>query len=142
MHPLIEQLKRHEGFRGRPYQDTTGHITIGYGRNLDDRPLTEGEATALLLSDISAIGLELERAFPVVTALNPARQAALMNMAFNLGIGGLKNFKRMWAAVMSRDWMTVEAEALDSKWARQVGNRATEIARMLRSGDFPPEDLR
>ena len=33
---LKNDIKRHEGFRSKPYKDTVGKTTIGYGRNLDD----------------------------------------------------------------------------------------------------------
>ena len=49
---LIAQLKRHEGFRAKPYQCSANKTTIGYGRNLQDVGITEGEAVSLLNNDI------------------------------------------------------------------------------------------
>ena len=37
---LIERVKKHEGFETKPYKDTVGKLTIGYGRNLEDNPLS------------------------------------------------------------------------------------------------------
>ena len=41
---LAEQLKVHEGLRLKPYKDTVGKWTIGIGRNLEDKGITEQEA--------------------------------------------------------------------------------------------------
>ena len=59
------------------------------------------------------------------------RQLALMSMAFNLGAPRLGGFRRMRAAIQSGDWHQAAREALDSRWASQVGTRAGEIADML-----------
>ena len=39
MDRIKEQLVRHEGLRLKPYRSTAGKLTIGFGRNLDDRGL-------------------------------------------------------------------------------------------------------
>jgi lysozyme len=136
-YPLVEQLKRHEGFKDRPYLDSVNVLTIGYGRNLESNPLTEDEATYLLVNDIERHERELWKAFPVAAGLDRVRRDALINMAFNLGIPRLSTFARMWAAVDIGDWDEAARQALDSKWAKQVGKRAEEIAFMLRTGQYP-----
>lgn len=138
---LITLLKRHEGFRASPYRDSVGKLTVGYGHCLDDRPLTEDQATYLLISDAEAIYAELRQRKPVVERIDAARAAALTNMAFNLGVPGLCAFRRMWAAIEAGDWHEAAAEALDSKWSKQVGARAIEVTDMLRTGQWPA-DLR
>ena len=55
MESMIGMLKRHEGLRLKPYQDTIGKLTIGYGRNLDDRGISKEEAEYLLRNDISRV---------------------------------------------------------------------------------------
>ena len=62
------------------------------------------------------------------------RYWALVNMTFNIGITRLVKFRKMWEAIGDDDWEKASLEALDSKWAEQVGNRAVEIAAMLREG--------
>lgn len=61
-------------------------------------------------------------------------QAALMNMCFNLGIGRLLGFRKMIMALTAKDYTTAAIEALDSKWAKQVGQRAKDVALMIREG--------
>ena len=137
---LLDQLKRHEGFRGRPYTDTTGHTTIGYGRNLDANPLTEPEASFLLVGDMAAVVREVSARFPETEGLDEVRLSALQNMAFNLGVPGLSRFTRMWAAIEAHNWPLAADEAKDSLWARQVGGRAHDITYMLRTGEWPEAD--
>ena len=140
VHRLIEQIKRHEGFRGRPYTDTTGHTTIGYGRNLEAWPLTKDEGAYLLQRDMAVIEKGLAIAFRATNGLDPVRFAALHNMAYNLGITRLRKFRRMWMAIESRNWPLAADEAMDSLWARQVKGRAHDIAYMIRTGDWPDRD--
>ena len=49
MTKIEEQLMIDEGFRSKPYSDTVGKLTIGYGRNLDDVGITRNEAFQMLL---------------------------------------------------------------------------------------------
>ncbi|KXB08575.1 hypothetical protein AKJ59_00775 [candidate division MSBL1 archaeon SCGC-AAA385M02] len=133
---LRDQLKRHEGFRGKPYEDTTGHTTIGYGRNLEANPLSKSEASLMLENDIIRTYNELIKRLPWILDLNRVRQEALINMAFNLGVGGLLRFKKMLKALREEEYSQAGAEALASKWAEQVGNRATEIAFQIKRGEY------
>ena len=54
MEALIDSIKRHEGLRLFPYNDTTGHLSIGYGRNLTSNGISTQEAEIMLKSDIGA----------------------------------------------------------------------------------------
>ena len=135
---LIALLKHHEGFRGRAYTDTTGHQTIGYGHNLDALPLTEKQAEELLREDIRIHANHLASLKPIILALDTVRYSALVDMAFNLGVPGVLNFTHMWDAIEHGDWERASLDALNSKWAAQVGYRAEEIAGMLRTGRWPP----
>lgn len=58
---LREQLERHEGLRLKPYKDTVGKLTIGIGRNLDDKGISRKEAFALLDNDIAEVVRQLEQ---------------------------------------------------------------------------------
>ncbi len=69
-----------------------------------------------------------------MSARHHGRQAALISMAFNLGAPRLAGFYQMHRAIFEGDWQRVSAEALDSRWAKQTGHRAQEIAAMLRRG--------
>lgn len=133
MDALTKQLIIDEGMRLKPYRDTVGKLTIGVGRNLDDNGISEDEALVMLKNDIDQAFDELSQ-FDWFNSLKPVKQDALVNMCFNLGLPRLLSFKRMIAALESGDYQTAADEALDSKWAVQVGERANRIAEVIRNG--------
>ena len=131
---LKTMLIRHEGLRLRIYPDSVGKWTIGVGRNLSDRGISENEAYYLLSHDIADSISDMRATFPEFDAFSEDRQLALVDMRFNLGLGNFLKFKRMVEDIQKERWDLAAIEALDSKWATQVGNRATEIALMLKVG--------
>lgn len=137
---LRDQLKRDEGSgpqklgRLLPYKDSVGKLTIGYGRNLDDNGISLAEADALLDHDIDSAIKDLVIRYPWVEALDPIRQACLVNMTFNLGIVRLAGFKNTLAAVQRGDYAAAAVGMLESKWASQVGARARRLATQMESG--------
>lgn len=130
---LRSQLERHEGLRLKPYRDTVGKLTVGYGRNLDDIGVSRDEADFMLDNDIDMIEGQL-KTVDEYQALDPIRQTVLVNMGFNLGFYGLMKFKKMWSAIAREDYNEAARQMLDSKWHRQVGSRAQELAEIMRSG--------
>jgi lysozyme len=133
---LLEQLKGHEGLELYPYTDTTGHLTIGVGRNLDDRGISHDEAMVLLRNDVEAVETELEENLPIIEDLNSPRQMVIVNMAFNLGVPTLLVFDNMIAALEAGQFDVAAEEMLDSLWAEQVGERAAELATVMRTGSL------
>lgn len=131
---LRSQLERHEGLRLKPYRDTVGKLTIGYGRNLEDVGISRDEADFMLDNDIDQVERQLETV-DEYRDLDAVRQAVIANMAFNLGFAGLMGFKNMWAAIGRRDWESASEEMLNSKWARQVGVRAVELSEIMQTGE-------
>jgi lysozyme len=133
---LIEQLARDEGVRLKPYRDTVGKLTIGVGRNLDAEGISQAEAMILLANDIQRSAANLSAALPWTSALDDVRRGVLINMTFNLGIGGLLGFKRFLAAMESRDWLGAQMHMMESLWAVQVGDRAKRLATQLETGEW------
>ena len=134
MDSLIEQLVDHEGLELHPYEDSLGILTIGVGRNLEERGISEDEAFYLLGNDIEVIWDELIKQHPIVEDLDDQRQMILLDMAFNMGVPRLGKFKKMWAAIEDGDMNEASKQALDSRWADQVGRRAERLAERLISG--------
>lgn len=135
---LRQQLLVHEGLRLRPYVDLRGKLTIGIGRNLTDVGISAAEAYALLDADIDAAVRWLTAThddwFP---QLAPARQAAIVNMVFNVGPGTFQAFHGVIAALRAHDYAAAASAMLDSRWAVQVGKRATELAAIVLHGAWP-----
>ncbi len=135
---LHEMLIRHEGLRLKPYGDTVGKLTIGIGRNLDDVGITREEAMTLLNHDIAKVQREVQKAFPWFSSLNGVRRNVVLNMVFNLGLPRFRQFKKAIAAIRANRWDEAAKQMLDSRWARQVGRRAGELASMMKSGKYAP----
>ena len=133
---LREQLLRDEGCRLKVYKDSVGKLTIGIGRNLEDKGISLAEAEAMLDHDIRDFTAEVLVALPWSTALDEVRRGVLVNMAFNMGVQGLRGFTKALAAMQAGDWFTAAAHMMDSKWARQTGVRAERLAEQLRGGEW------
>lgn len=132
MDALKEWIKKCEGYRSHPYLDSVGKVTIGWGHNLDNGiPLDV--ADMLLDDDIKQVKQYLlTKNWYVIQP--PGVQMAIENMCFNLGIYKLLTFYKMINALCIKDYTTAALEALDSKWATQVGERAKDVAIMIREG--------
>ena len=122
---------RHEGLRLKPYRCTAGKLTIGHGRNLDDVGITADEARAMLLADVAKVEAQLGD-LDWFDDLPLKAQDVLVNMGFNLGVPGLLKFTRTLQAMREGRWTDAADAMLQSKWAGQVGNRATELAAIIR----------
>jgi len=133
---LIDQLKRDEGMKLKPYKDSVGKLTIGIGRNLDDVGINELEAEWLLHNDIFRAEAALEKVLPWTADLDEIRRAALINMTFNMGIGGLLGFKNTLAAIQEGRYNDAADGMLESKWATQVGPRAHRLALQIKTGEW------
>ncbi len=136
---LIRQLKLHEGVRFKAYKCTADKTTIGVGRNLDDVGITENESDYLLANDIERVSVSLAREIPWIQNLDDVRQRVLLDMAFNLGINGLMQFKKTLRAVELGEFERASRMMLDSLWATQVGKRADRLSVMMCIGKDPRE---
>lgn len=134
---LLEQLKVHEGFRSKPYHCSEGKLTIGYGLNLEEG-ISMIEAEALLEMRVDALEEEVyRRVMPEKLdwfGLPRECRDVIMNMAYNLGVPRLFQFKKMWAAIAIGDYEAAADEMMDSKWAVQVGQRAFDLSEIMRRG--------
>ena len=128
---LIEELKRDEGVELRPYKCSAGFLTLGVGRNIEERGITMDESDYLLANDITICEEEATRVFKWYDTLSDVRQRVILNMIFNLGLTKLLNFKKFLAAMEAEDWEEAGKQMLDSRWAKQVGNRADRLEQMI-----------
>jgi len=154
---IKDLIEKNEGRRDKVYEDTEGHPTIGVGFNLDRADAKEQiEALGLDYDDVrsgktnlnddqinSLLDADVDRAVDAARGnvenfddLSDNRQAAITDMAFNLGSAGLGKFENMIDAVESGDFEKAADEMSDSKWAGQVGDRADQdMALMQDSAD-------
>lgn len=131
---LRKSVMAHEGLRLFLYTDTTGHMTIGWGHNLSDVPITRQVANLMLDNDLTDAVEACEELIPVFKTLDATRQCVLAEMALNMGINTLLTFKRMLRYVEEKRFDKAAEQMLKSKWASQVGNRAHELAESMERG--------
>lgn len=131
---LVDTLRAAEGYRYMPYTDTEGVLTIGIGRAIGRVGISRDEAELMLANDVSRAIKGLDMALPWWSSLDEVRQAALAEMAFQLGVNGVLNFRKMRDALMVHDYDRAADEALNSRWHVQTPKRCERIARMLRTG--------
>lgn len=126
------RLELEEGFRAQAYRDTVGKLTIGYGFNID-AGITQRAARALLLAQVTERA-EVLAPYWWAQGLDDVRMSVLIDVSFNVGIGGLLHFPKMLAAVGRGHWQAAHDELLDSDAARMLPRRYQTLARILLTG--------
>ena len=152
MFKLLDEIQRHEGFQSQPYidplvaknpiyhdiplddfQTIQRHwnklkVTFGYGNTY----ITKEEAEMVLMMRVNKTRCEVKEAYPHIK--NDEVIDILTNMAFQIGLTGLSNFRNMQSALKRNDLKSAKAHGLDSKWARlQTPHRAKELMDKLGS---------
>jgi lysozyme len=159
---LFDQIKQCEGIRLSPYRCSRGYWTIGIGRNLQTNPLSKEECIAIfgvalnpdqVIEKLKHNPLTYEQAEmlfikdmeEVEEACyrnihmngNDARRAAIINMVFQLGLGGVLGFKKTIAYYESGEFELCAMEMLDSKWAKKdTPSRANLVSEQMRTGEW------
>jgi len=134
VNPFIKDLLiRDEGLRLTAYKCTAGRTTIGVGRNLDDVGISAEEADLLLQNDLQHIEAQA-LTFTWYVTLDAVRQAVILSMLFNLGLRGFQGFTNTIKDIESGDFAGAASRMLESKWVKQVGQRANRLAEMMKTG--------
>lgn len=131
----VQYIRHYEGLRLKPYTCPSGHLTIGYGHNLENG-ISQDVAERLLQADLSCAQIEVGGTLPWSSRLDEVRQFVLVDMCFNMGLYKLLTFKKFLAALQKKDYKTAAKEMLNSRWAVQVGRRAKELAKMMEKGEY------
>ena len=116
---LKESIKQNEGLELKPYLCPNQKLTIGYGRNLENG-ISEREAEILLENDLLNLKLELEDKLPIFKKLNNVRRNVILEMAFQLGVPNLLNFKKTIQHLINEEFEKASEEMLNSKWHREL----------------------
>ena len=148
---LKSEIIRDLGFSTTPQQCPSGKRITGVRRNLDDCPLTPDEfavvghdgrdekitleaASYLLGNDIKRTCDALNRVLPWWRHLDEVRRRVMVNLAFDLGIHGLLGFHTLLGWIRQGHYASAAGEMQLSTWAEQAGDRASRLARMMRTG--------
>jgi lysozyme len=136
---IYEQLKIDEGVEYKVYLDHLGYKTFGVGHLVLD---TDPEQNYAVDEPVSVervqecFDYDLDLAVSECVALYdedawegfPGEvQEILVNMMFNMGRTRLSKFKNFTAALKEGDWKRAAVEGRDSRWHKQVTNRAERL---------------
>ncbi|NPV03823.1 MAG: glycoside hydrolase family protein [Syntrophaceae bacterium] len=129
-----ELLKRHEGLRLKPYRCTAGRLTIGWGRNLEDKGISRAEADILFENDWAEAEAGARTLVGNWDELSENRKGVLVNMVFNMGLEGMRKWKNTLRCIEQGDFRGAAGHMRQSLWARQVPVRAAELIRIMEEG--------
>ena len=136
---LKARIKEHEGFVPKIYKDQLGFKTIGFGHLVlptdkfkEDVTYKKKDLEEVFDSDFN---IAKSNANQLIEGLPLHHQAkcVIIEMVFQLGIGGVSKFKKMWKALKQNEYHTASEEMLDSKWAKQTPKRAEELSSVMKS---------
>ena len=131
---LVNQLKQDEGFRSHLYKCTAGKDTIGYGLNIE-AGITKEEAALILEHRVHKLHETLSQ-YDWYKNLDDTRKTAIINMAYQLGVGGMLKFKKMIAALELREWTEAAAQMMDSRWFKQTESRVRRVMHIIETGQY------
>ena len=140
---LREELEIDEGCKYEIYLDHLGYATFGIGHLItkDDPEYGWEVGTSIdtyrvhetFESDIETVLSDCTRLYKDFEDLPEEAQRVIANMMFNMGYTRLSKFRGMKHGVNSRDWNVAADEMVDSRWYRQVTNRARRLVERMRS---------
>jgi len=150
---LIQRLVHEEGMAKRdpakpgrlfPYKDSKGIETIGVGRNLKERGISDAEAMVLLRNDIAEHTALLDKYLPWWRDMDAVRQLAFADLAFNLGVGPsdeqpegkLLGFHGTLDAFRTGDYEVAAKHLEATGWYTQVGPRGPSVVALVRTGEM------
>lgn len=143
---LEQRVMQDEGFRREAYLDTVGVWTVGFGstrirgRAVEPTDILEkDEARMYLRADLFEAMIAAKKIFPLMDKMNDVRQEVLVNMAYNLGEGRLRRFKKMILAHDNLNFTDMAREMVDSHWYSQVGGRGQRLVQAMKLGRWPNE---
>jgi lysozyme len=142
---LEDQLRRDESERQFAYDDANGktivkgttlqaNLTIGVGRNLSAKGVSQKERDFLLANDIQDATIALEANWPWALQLDDVRKGAMLNLVFNMGAHALAGFTHFLAAMQSGDWLTARAQLLMSAADHEEPERIGRLGLQIETG--------
>jgi lysozyme len=135
---VFEQLKIDEGVKYTIYLDHLGYPTFGVGHLVLESdpefglevgtPVSEERVKECFEQDLNTSINECEVLYGTLFNTWPSEvQEVLINMMFNMGRPRLSQFKNFKAALDKGDWASAGTEGRDSRWYKQVTNRAERL---------------
>jgi lysozyme len=134
---LFERVKAkielEEGSENKMYRCPAGFNTIGIGHNLAANPISDNAIDVIFRDDLSNVVRELDEYFPWWVNAPEDVRVVLMDLTFNMGMPTLRKFKNTMKMIERGEYMRASYALLNSRYAKQVKNRANRNAVMLRN---------
>lgn len=130
---IRNRLVLEEGLKLKPYHCTANKLTIGVGRNIEDRGISNETAMQMLDEDIDIMVNELRTNLPWFDKQNDAIQGVLIDLCFNMGISRLLLFVQTLSLIEKGQYAMAADELLDSKYAAMLPARSNRNAEILRA---------
>ena len=139
---LKARVRLHEGVRTQMYLDSLGKATIGIGhlikphereRYAEGVEISMDEVEELFEMDLNraAAGAESLIKECIGHDLPPHIEEVILEMVYQLGTEGVRNFKKFWKALRIKDWKTAASEMKDSRWHKQTTKRCESLAEIV-----------
>ena len=138
---LREQLIIDEGQVNEIYHDHLGYATFGIGHLVLEgdpehglevgTPVAEDRVIECFAKDVETVIGECKKLNDGRDGYPKKRKQVIANMMFNMGLTRLSKFKNHNAALQSGDWPVAAVEGRDSRWYKQVTNRAERLMSRL-----------
>ena len=135
---LKKRIRDHEGFIAKPYLDSLGKATIGYGHLITDednfengKEYSKDELLKLFDKDFAKAEMGANQLVGHIQELHIEAKNIVTEMVFQLGTQGVRNFKNMLDALENRDYQRASTEMLDSRWNAQTANRCQNLAKIM-----------
>lgn len=136
-------IRRHEGYRNDMYKDSKGIWTIGVGHNLEEHGLSDAAVDFILEEDLQMVIDECRKKLKFFRDLDEVRQAAIIDMVFNMGMPTFLTFKKTIRFIeqgllhsAANEMLRGSSPDSKSKWYSQVGPRALRISEMMKTGEW------
>lgn len=128
---IKDYIMSNEGVRKYPYRCSAGKLTIGIGRNLEDKGLSDSEVMYLFDNDLQDTQDSAESIFEDFSQYTIEEQTVILDMLFNLGTTRFKTFKKFIRAIKEGDLKEAARQIEQSAYFHQVPNRARRNMKLL-----------
>jgi len=135
---LVESVKKHEGYRDVVYRDTLNKRTIGFGHlcvedHWEDGKKYDKEYLEKILKEDLEYAVNQGEGMCKDLKISDDAKFLIIEMIFQLGSAGVQKFRRMWSALEEDppNYFEAHVQMLDSRWAKQTPERATEMAEQM-----------
>jgi lysozyme len=126
----------HEGLKLKLYKCPANKWSLGVGRNVEDRGISESEAMFMFENDLADVKRHCLH-YPWFAELSEVRQAAVLDLMFNLGPTRFSGFRLFIEAMAMKQYPWASAELKNSRWYGQVGRRGPRICGMILNDRWP-----